>query len=91
MKQNTVKMEIGLPYSIIFSNEYLVSQYMKEKTGEERMLKKGGRNVENKKHKFSKTTLKILKTTFVCVGSCATLVGYISLMILGGFVLTLML
>ena len=91
MKQKMKTIQVGQPYDVIFSNKYLASQYLQAKTTEEMMLKKGERDVNKKKPKFSKTTSKRLKTVFFYLGSCIILVGYISLMILGGFVCILML
>lgn len=85
------KIRVGNPYNVVFSNKYLASQYLPETRKEEKYFETGEHSEKNKKHQFSQTTFKRLKTVFVCVGSCIILVGYISLMVLGGVVCILVL
>jgi len=85
------KIQVGNPYNVTFSNKYLASQYLQETRKEATNFETGEDNEKNKKHQFSKTTFKRLKTIFACVGGCIILVGYILLMVLGGVVCILVL
>ena len=84
-------MEIGEPYDIVFSNKYLESHYLKKGVVEERMAKEVTSNMRKKKYTISKIVFERLKTCFVCAVSFTVFFGYISLMVLGAIVCTLML
>ena len=89
-----LKMKIGEPYNVSFSNKHLATKYLYNEMKELMVLDDLERNevMKNNMHCSTKITFKKrLKTIFVYAGSCIVLVSYFSLMIIGGIVCILVL